>query len=75
MKYLESFHFKNVSILLIFRVLSKDRRKLYQHSVRCLVAMQIILDANPPYWRLVSMTMEQSEKPEQQCIQRPVLSD
>ncbi|CAF1382717.1 unnamed protein product [Rotaria sordida] len=49
-------------------VLAKDRMKLYQHSVRCPVAMQIFLDANPQYWRFVPMTLEESERPEQQII-------
>ena len=49
--------------------------KLYQHSVRCPVAMQIFLDANPQYWRFVPMSMEESKRPEQQTIQRPNLAD
>ena len=53
-----------------FRILRKDRMKLYQHSVRCPVAMQIFLDTNPQYWRFVPMTLEESEKPEQQNILR-----
>lgn len=56
-------------ILYIFRILRKDRMKLYQHSVRCPVAMQIFLDANPQYWRFVPMTLEEAEKPEQQHIE------
>ncbi|CAF5220007.1 unnamed protein product, partial [Rotaria magnacalcarata] len=38
-------------------VSSKDHMKLYQHSVRCTVAMQIFLDANQQYWRFVPMTI------------------
>lgn len=49
--------------------------RLYQHSVRCPVAMQIFLDANPQYWRFIPMTLEESESPLQQNIQRPILSD
>jgi len=49
--------------------------KLYQHSVRCPVAMQIFLDANPQYWRFVPMTEEESEQPEQKSIQRSILSN
>ena len=56
-------------------ILRKDRMKLYQHSVRCPVAMQIFLDANPQYWRFVPMTAEESMSSEQCIIQRPVLSD
>jgi hypothetical protein len=58
-----------------FRIVTKDRMKLYQHSVRCPVAMQIFLDANPQYWRFIPMTLEESKKPEQTYIQCPVLSD
>jgi len=57
------------------RILAKDRMKLYQHSARCPVAMQIFLDANPQYWRFIPMTLEESEKPEQQIIQTPHFSD
>ncbi len=49
--------------------------KLYQHSVRCPVAMQIFLDANPQYWRFVPMNLEEAAKPEQINIQRPILSE
>lgn len=49
--------------------------KLYQHSVRCPHAMQMFLDANPQYWRFVPMTMEESEKSEQQSIQGLVFSE
>lgn len=56
-------------------VLRKDRMKLYQHSARCPVTMQIFLDANPQYWRFVPMPMEESMQPEECQIQRPVLSD
>jgi hypothetical protein len=49
--------------------------RLYQHSTRCPVAMQIFLDANPQYWRFIPMTLEESQTPEQQQIQRPILSD
>ena len=58
-----------------FSILTKDRMKLYQHSVRCPVAMQIFLDANPRYWRFVPMTLEESEVPEQQLFQDPDISD
>lgn len=47
--------------------------KLYRHSTRCSAAMQIFLDANPQYWRFIPMTVEESEKPEQQSIQGPVI--
>ncbi|CAF3719689.1 unnamed protein product [Rotaria sp. Silwood1] len=56
-------------------VIAKDRMKLYQHSARCPVAMQIFLDANPQYWRFVPMTLEESQRPEQQSIEQPVISD
>ncbi|CAF3104581.1 unnamed protein product [Rotaria sp. Silwood2] len=56
-------------------VLVKDRMKLYQHSARCPIAIQIFLDANPQYWRFVPMTLEESEKPEQQLVQTPLISD
>ncbi|CAF3752400.1 unnamed protein product [Rotaria sp. Silwood1] len=56
-------------------VLVKDRMKLYQHSARCPVAMQIFLDANPQYWRFVPMTLEESQRPEQQIVQSLVISD
>ena len=49
--------------------------KLYQHSVRCPVAMQIFLDANPQYWRFIPMALEESERSEQKFVQRPLLSD
>ena len=49
--------------------------KLYQHSVRCPVAMQIFLDANPQYWRFVPMTLEEAQRPEQQTIQAGILAD
>ena len=49
--------------------------KLYQHSVRCPVAMQIFLDANPRYWRFIPMTLEESERPEQQAIEHLIISD
>ncbi|CAF3548004.1 unnamed protein product [Rotaria socialis] len=48
---------------------AKDHMKLYQHSVRCTVAMQIFLDANQQYWRFVPMTIEESERPEQRSVQ------
>ncbi|CAF4480332.1 unnamed protein product, partial [Rotaria magnacalcarata] len=50
-------------------VSSKDHMKLYQHSVRCTVAMQIFLDANQQYWRFVPMTIEESKRPEQRSVQ------
>ena len=56
-------------------IIRKDRMRLYQHSARCSVAMQIFLDANPQYWRFVPMTVDESTKPEQHIIQRPVFSD
>ncbi|CAF4236004.1 unnamed protein product, partial [Rotaria sp. Silwood2] len=56
-------------------ILVKDRMKLYQHSARCPVAMQIFLDANQPYWRFVPMSLEESQRPEQQMVQRLVISD
>ena len=71
---LESFHLYCIYSI-DFRIVRKDRMKLYQHSVRCPVAMQIFLDANPQYWRFIPMTLEESKKSEQSCIQRPVLSD
>jgi hypothetical protein len=49
--------------------------KLYQHSARCPVAMQIFLDANQQYWRFVPMTLEESQQPNQETIQRPIISD
>jgi len=39
------------------------------------VAMQIFLDANPQYWRFVPMSIEESQRPEQQSIQPPHLPD
>ncbi|CAF4210926.1 unnamed protein product [Rotaria sp. Silwood2] len=56
-------------------ILVKDRMKLYQHSARCPAAMQIFLDANPQYWRFVPMTLEESERPEQQLVQTLAISD
>ncbi|CAF4059990.1 unnamed protein product, partial [Rotaria magnacalcarata] len=47
---------------------TKDHMKLYQHSVRCRVAMQIFLDANPQYWRFIPMTLEEAEALEQRSI-------
>lgn len=47
--------------------------RLYQHSVRCPVAMQIFLDANPQYWRFVPMTLMEADTPEQQSIEEPIL--
>ncbi|CAF3477230.1 unnamed protein product [Rotaria socialis] len=47
---------------------TKDHMKLYQHSARCHVAMQIFLDANPQYWRFIPMTFEESETLEQRSI-------
>ena len=58
-----------------FRILRKDRMRLYQHSVRCPVAMQLFLDANPQYWRFVPMSSDESQRPEQQSIQRNLLSN
>ena len=58
-----------------FRTLRKDRMRLYQHSVRCPVAMQIFLDANPQYWRFIPMSVDESERPEQQSIQQNLLSN
>lgn len=49
--------------------------KLYQHSARCPVAMQLFLDANPRYWRFVPMSIEEAQTPEQQFIQRPQFSE
>lgn len=49
--------------------------KLYQHSVRCPVAMQIFLDVNPQYWRFVPMTFDESEQSEQKQISRTVVFD
>ena len=58
------------------RISTKDHMKLYQHSVRCPVAMQIFLDANPQYWRFIPMTLQESQRPEQQSIQGgPVFSE
>lgn len=48
--------------------LRKDRMRLYQHSARCSVAMQIFLDANPHYWRFVPMPLEETERPEQNSL-------
>ncbi|CAF4597973.1 unnamed protein product, partial [Rotaria sp. Silwood2] len=56
-------------------ILVKDRMKLYQHSARCPVAMQIFLDANHQYWRFVPMSLEESQRPEQQMVQSLVISD
>jgi hypothetical protein len=58
-----------------FRVLSKDRMKLYQHSAHCAIAMQIFLDANPQYWRFVPMTIEESNKSAEKHIERLVFAD
>ena len=49
--------------------------KLYPHSVRWPAAMQIFLNANPHYWRLVRMVMKEAEVPLQSLIQRQVLTD
>ncbi|CAF2184309.1 unnamed protein product [Rotaria magnacalcarata] len=38
---------------------AKDHMKLYQHSARCPVAMQIFLYANPHYWQFVPMLSEE----------------
>ena len=48
--------------------------KLYQHSVRCSVAMQLFLDAHPRYWRFVPMTIDESERECERVFQRPVFS-
>lgn len=48
--------------------LRKDRMRLYQHSARCPVAMQIFLDANPHYWPFIPMLIEESETVEQRTI-------
>jgi hypothetical protein len=37
--------------------------------------MQIFLDANLQYWRFIPMSIEESQRPEQQSIQHPHLSD
>ena len=63
------------SYVALCRVVSKDRMRLYQHSVRCPTAMQIFLDANPRYWRFLPMTMEDAEASLECLIQRPVLSN
>ena len=66
----------NCSILYacyILRTLRKDRMRLYQHSVRCPIAMQIFLDANPQYWRFVPMSIEESQRSEQQSIQHSLV--
>ena len=55
----------------IFRIVRKDRMKLYQHSAHCPAAMQIFLDANPHYWRFVPMSIEAAQKPEQRVISQP----
>ena len=55
------------------RVLSKDRMKLYQHSVRCSTAIQIFLDANPQYWRFVPMTMAESTQSNQASMESSLL--
>lgn len=49
--------------------------RLYQHSVRCPVAMQLFLDANPQYWRFVPMPLEESEMPEQKFVQPYIRPD
>ena len=54
-----------------FSVERKDRMKLYQHSARCPVAMQIFLDANPQYWRFVPMTVTEAGTLEQKTLPRP----
>ena len=46
--------------------------KLYQHSARCPVAMQIFLDANPQYWSFTPMTIEESQQSEQQSIRHSI---
>lgn len=58
-----------------YDILVKDRMKLYQHSRRCPIAMQIFLDANLQYWRFIPMTFEESERPEQKFFESPHLSD
>ena len=71
MSYLDRCEMFCFSILFCFvccRISTKDHMKLYQHSVRCPVAMQIFLDANPQYWRFVPMTLEESERSEQRSI-------
>ena len=49
--------------------------KLYQHSARCPVAMQIFLDANPRYWPFVPMTVEEAGTHEQLNYREPVIAD
>lgn len=36
--------------------------------------MQLFLDANPQYWRFVPMSVEESQRPEQQYIPRNSIS-
>lgn len=57
------------------RVVSKDRMKLYQHSARCPMAIQIFLDANPQYWRFVPMTMAESTQLNQTWMDRSLLAN
>lgn len=49
--------------------------KLYQHSVRCPVAVQLFLDAHPRYWRFVPMTIDESERECERIIEQSVFSD
>ena len=61
-------YFICVRVHICFRMLRKDRMKLYQHSAHCPAAMQIFLDANPQYWRFVPMSLEEAQQPEQHSI-------
>jgi hypothetical protein len=49
--------------------------KLYQHSVRCPMAMQIFLDANPQYWRFIPMSMAESTQPNQTSMDPSLFAD
>ncbi len=41
---------------------------LYRHSIECTTVIQMFLDENPRYWRLVPMSNEDANQPEQNII-------
>lgn len=68
MFYISSSAYLYLCLCRFGRISTKDHMKLYQHSVRCPVAIQIFLDANPQYWRFIPMTFEESETLEQRSV-------
>ena len=44
---------------------SKSRMRLYQHSIRCSVVVQLFLNANPQYWPFVPLLEEDARRQNQ----------